>query len=75
MVIGLFFVPRLDRSVLVSGFEHYDNGAFLKFASISTFLYSAFTSTSIQTSKHIINCFDINCVYSYAYTQVQVGPI
>ncbi|XP_022320100.2 stimulated by retinoic acid gene 6 protein-like [Crassostrea virginica] len=25
MVIGLFFVPRLDRSVLVSGFEHYDN--------------------------------------------------
>ncbi|XP_056015617.1 stimulated by retinoic acid gene 6 protein-like isoform X2 [Ostrea edulis] len=26
LVIGLIFVPRLDRSVLVSGFEHYDNG-------------------------------------------------
>ncbi|XP_061196646.1 stimulated by retinoic acid gene 6 protein-like [Saccostrea echinata] len=26
LVIGLVFVPRLDRSVLVSGFEHYDNG-------------------------------------------------
>lgn len=25
LVIGLIFVPRLDRSVLVSGFEHYDN--------------------------------------------------
>lgn len=53
LVIGLIFVPRLDRSVLVSGFEHYDNGMFLRIVIRSC----SIISDEYQNPKTCTYCF------------------